>query len=167
MVCVGSIGLKHACDGVGSVAAGLAALAPCPVAVVIRRPVGRPATPAGRRHCCRCAQRCSAATCPRGGETAGSTPAGDLGIPDRGARRCRRPKSFGASATESCASPGGHRCIPMCKSSPPSSAEVFADIWSSARTRSSCLVADPQAYRDLRRANDAGCSVLTVRCTNL
>jgi nucleotide-binding universal stress UspA family protein len=43
MVCVGSIGLNHACHGGGSVAAALAEEALCPVAV-IRRPVGRPAT---------------------------------------------------------------------------------------------------------------------------
>jgi nucleotide-binding universal stress UspA family protein len=43
MVCVGSIGLNHACHGGGSVAAALAESALCPVAV-IPRPVGRPAT---------------------------------------------------------------------------------------------------------------------------
>jgi len=43
MVCVGSIGLNHACHGGGSVAAALVEEALCPVAV-IRRPVGRPAT---------------------------------------------------------------------------------------------------------------------------
>ncbi len=44
MICVGSIGRKHAHDGVGSTSAALAASALCPVAV-IRRPVGQPATP--------------------------------------------------------------------------------------------------------------------------
>ncbi|MFZ1177207.1 MAG: universal stress protein [Mycobacterium sp.] len=44
MICVGSIGLNHAHNGVGSVSAALAASALCPVAV-IRRPVGQPATP--------------------------------------------------------------------------------------------------------------------------
>ena len=44
MVCVGSIGLNHACHGEGSVAAALAESALCPVAV-IPRSVGRPATP--------------------------------------------------------------------------------------------------------------------------
>ena len=44
MVCVGSIGLKHACHGGGSVAAALAETALCPVAVM-RGPAGRPATP--------------------------------------------------------------------------------------------------------------------------
>lgn len=34
MVCVGSLGTKHACRGTGSVAAALPALAQCPVAVV-------------------------------------------------------------------------------------------------------------------------------------
>lgn len=34
MVCVGSIGTKHACRGAGSVAAALPALAQCPVAVI-------------------------------------------------------------------------------------------------------------------------------------
>ncbi len=43
MVCVGSIGLNHACHGGGSVAAALAEEALCPVAV-IRRPVGQSAT---------------------------------------------------------------------------------------------------------------------------
>jgi nucleotide-binding universal stress UspA family protein len=43
MVCVGSMGLKHACHGAGSVAAGLSEWARCPVAV-IRPPVCRPAT---------------------------------------------------------------------------------------------------------------------------
>jgi nucleotide-binding universal stress UspA family protein len=45
MVCVGSIGLNHACRGGGSVAASLATLALCPVAV-INRPAGPAATPA-------------------------------------------------------------------------------------------------------------------------
>jgi nucleotide-binding universal stress UspA family protein len=44
MMCVGSIGLNHACRGIASTAAALAAGAACPVAV-IRRPLGRPATP--------------------------------------------------------------------------------------------------------------------------
>ncbi len=44
MICVGSIGHRHAHDGVGSTSAALAASALCPVAV-IRRPVGQPATP--------------------------------------------------------------------------------------------------------------------------
>ncbi len=44
MICVGSIGLKHAHDGVGSVATAVAVSALCPVAV-IRRPVVQPATP--------------------------------------------------------------------------------------------------------------------------
>jgi nucleotide-binding universal stress UspA family protein len=44
MICVGSIGLNHACRGGDSTAAALAGLAPCPVAVV-RRPLGRQATP--------------------------------------------------------------------------------------------------------------------------
>ncbi|GFG76245.1 universal stress protein [Mycobacterium botniense] len=44
MVCVGSIGRKHAHHGVGSVAAGLAEWAVCPVAV-IRRPVRRSVNP--------------------------------------------------------------------------------------------------------------------------
>jgi nucleotide-binding universal stress UspA family protein len=44
MVCVGSIGLNHACHGGNSVAAALAEEALCPVAV-IRRPVGRRPTP--------------------------------------------------------------------------------------------------------------------------
>jgi nucleotide-binding universal stress UspA family protein len=44
MVCVGSIGLNHACHGGGSIAATLAASALCPVAV-IRRPVGKELTP--------------------------------------------------------------------------------------------------------------------------
>jgi nucleotide-binding universal stress UspA family protein len=44
MICVGSIGLNHACRGGGSTAAALAAEALCPVAV-IRRPLGRSATP--------------------------------------------------------------------------------------------------------------------------
>lgn len=34
MVCIGSIGTKHACHGTGSVAAALPALAHCPVAVI-------------------------------------------------------------------------------------------------------------------------------------
>jgi nucleotide-binding universal stress UspA family protein len=41
MICVGSIGRKHAHDGVWSISAALAASALCPVAV-IRRPVGQP-----------------------------------------------------------------------------------------------------------------------------
>lgn len=41
MVCVGSVGMKHACGDVGSVAAALPALARCPVAV-IRQSVGPP-----------------------------------------------------------------------------------------------------------------------------
>jgi nucleotide-binding universal stress UspA family protein len=44
MICVGSIGLNHACHGGGSTAAALAASALCPVAVV-RRPLGRQVTP--------------------------------------------------------------------------------------------------------------------------
>ena len=100
MVCVGSIGLKHACDGVDSVAAGLAALAPCPVAV-IRRPVGRPATPrvggivvdvhngVVLRHALEEARL-------RGAPLRAISVSGD-----REAGRRRRPKSFGASATES------------------------------------------------------------------
>lgn len=44
MICVGSIGLNHACRGGGSTAAALASSALCPVAVV-RRPLGRQATP--------------------------------------------------------------------------------------------------------------------------
>ncbi len=44
MVCIGSIGLNHACRGAGSVAATLATSALCPVAV-INRPAGGPATP--------------------------------------------------------------------------------------------------------------------------
>jgi nucleotide-binding universal stress UspA family protein len=44
MVCVGSIGLNHACHGGGSIAAALASSALCPVAV-IRRPEGQPVTP--------------------------------------------------------------------------------------------------------------------------
>lgn len=48
MLCVGSIGLKHARDGVGSVAAALAVSALCPVAV-IQRPVSGPAAPNIRR----------------------------------------------------------------------------------------------------------------------
>jgi nucleotide-binding universal stress UspA family protein len=42
MVCIGSIGLNHACRGGGSVAAALATSALCPVAV-INRPAGGPA----------------------------------------------------------------------------------------------------------------------------
>jgi len=45
MVCIGSIGLNHACRGAGSVAAALATSALCPVAV-INRQAGAPATPA-------------------------------------------------------------------------------------------------------------------------
>jgi nucleotide-binding universal stress UspA family protein len=44
MVCVGSIGMKHACHGTSSVAAALPRLALCPVAV-IRRPEDRSASP--------------------------------------------------------------------------------------------------------------------------
>ncbi|WP_068175653.1 universal stress protein [Mycobacterium sp. UM_CSW] len=43
MICVGSVGLRHAARGAGSLSASLAASALCPVAV-IRRPAGRPAT---------------------------------------------------------------------------------------------------------------------------
>lgn len=43
MVCVGFFGMKHACRGIGSVAAALPAFAQCPVAV-IRQSVG-PASP--------------------------------------------------------------------------------------------------------------------------
>ncbi|AKN18826.1 hypothetical protein B586_16595 [Mycobacterium haemophilum DSM 44634] len=44
MVCVGSIGMKHACHGMGSVAAGLTAWSRCPVAV-IRPPLRWPTNP--------------------------------------------------------------------------------------------------------------------------
>ena len=44
MVCVGSIGMKHACHGASSVAAALPGLAQCPVALISGR-VRRPATP--------------------------------------------------------------------------------------------------------------------------
>ena len=45
MICIGSIGLNHACRGGGSVAATLATSALCPVAV-INRPASGPANPA-------------------------------------------------------------------------------------------------------------------------
>jgi len=44
MICVGSIGINHACHGGGSTAAALAAATACPVAV-IRRPPARSAAP--------------------------------------------------------------------------------------------------------------------------
>lgn len=44
MICVGSIGLDHACSGEGSTAAALAGVALCPVAV-IQRPAHRAAAP--------------------------------------------------------------------------------------------------------------------------
>jgi nucleotide-binding universal stress UspA family protein len=44
IMCVGSVGLRHARKGVGSTSAALAASALCPVAV-IRRPAGQPAMP--------------------------------------------------------------------------------------------------------------------------
>jgi nucleotide-binding universal stress UspA family protein len=44
MICIGSIGMTHACRGDGSVARALPGLARCPVAVV-RRPVGCSASP--------------------------------------------------------------------------------------------------------------------------
>jgi nucleotide-binding universal stress UspA family protein len=47
LVCVGSIGVKHAYRGVGSVAAGLPELSQCPVAV-IRQPAQRPPNPKPR-----------------------------------------------------------------------------------------------------------------------
>lgn len=48
MICVGSVGVRHARDGIGSTAAALAEAALCPVAV-IGRPAGRPDAPATRR----------------------------------------------------------------------------------------------------------------------
>jgi nucleotide-binding universal stress UspA family protein len=44
MVCIGSIGMTHACRGDGSVARALPGLVRCPV-VVVRQQVGRSATP--------------------------------------------------------------------------------------------------------------------------
>jgi nucleotide-binding universal stress UspA family protein len=44
MICIGSIGMRHACHGDGSAARALPGLARCPVAVVRRQ--GRPASPA-------------------------------------------------------------------------------------------------------------------------
>lgn len=48
MICVGSVGLRHARDGIGSTSAALAEAALCPVAV-IGRPSGRPTTPVTSR----------------------------------------------------------------------------------------------------------------------
>ncbi|MBO0879844.1 MAG: universal stress protein [Mycobacterium sp.] len=44
MVCIGSIGMTHACRGEGAVARALPGLAGCPV-VVVRPPIGRSARP--------------------------------------------------------------------------------------------------------------------------
>jgi nucleotide-binding universal stress UspA family protein len=43
MICIGSMGITHACRGEGSVARALPSLAHCPV-LVVRAPVGRPAS---------------------------------------------------------------------------------------------------------------------------
>ena len=165
MVCVGSIGLKHACDGVGSVAAGLAALAPCPVAV-IRRPVGRPGTP-------------------RVGGIAVDVHNGVVlrhaleearlrGAPLRAisVSRTERPDDVGDRNRLAQAQLNRRiaRWIPLYPDVQIESAIVRGSVCRYLATNADSVqlfVADPQAYRDLRKANDAGCSVLTVRCTNL
>lgn len=165
IICVGSIGLTHACNGVGSVAAGLAALAPCPVAV-IRRPVGGPATTrvgaivvdvhngVVLRHALQEARL--------------------RGAPLRAisVSRTERPDDVGDRNGLARAQLNRRiaRWTPLYPDVQIESAIVRGSVgrYLAANADSVDLfVADPQAYRDLRRANDAGCSVLTVRCTNL
>ena len=165
MVCVGSIGFKHACDGVGCVAAGLAALAPCPVAV-IRRPVGRPATP-------------------RVGGIVADVHNGVVlrhaleearlrGAPLRAisVSRTERPDDSGDRNRLAQAQLNRHiaRWTSLFPDVQIDSVIVRGSVCRYLATNADAVqlfVADPQAYRDLRRANDAGCSVLTVRCTHL
>lgn len=165
MVCVGSIGLKHACDGVGSVAAGLAGPALCPLAV-IRRPVGRSATPqvgsivvevhngVVLRHAFEEARLRGAPL--RAISVSRSERPDDLGDGDRLAqaqlnRRIAQWTRLYPDVLVECAIVHGTVCRYLATNA--ESVQLF--------------LADPQAYRDLRKANDAGCSVLTVRCTYL
>jgi len=165
MVCVGSIGLKHACGGVGAVAAALAALAPCPVAV-IRRPVGRPGTP-------------------RVGGIAVDAHNGVVlrhaleearlrGVPLQAisVSRTERPDDVGDRNRLAQAQLNRRiaRWTPLYPDVQIQSAIVRGSACRYLATNADSVqlfVADPRAYRDLRRANDAGCSVLTVRCTKL
>jgi nucleotide-binding universal stress UspA family protein len=80
MICVGSIGLNHACRGQGSVAATLAGSALCPVAVINRSP----GQPPGQRGCRGGGQWDGAATRVRGSEIAGSSAARNLRLRRRG-----------------------------------------------------------------------------------
>ncbi len=165
MVCIGSIGLKHACDGAGSVAAGLAGPALCPLAV-IRRPVGRSATPRGGsivvdvhngvvlRHAFEEARLRGAPL--RAISVSRTEGPDDVGDGDRLAqaqmnRRIARWTRLYPDVQVESVIVRGSVCRYLATNA--DSVQLF--------------VADPQAYRDLRKANDAGCSVLTVRCTYL
>jgi nucleotide-binding universal stress UspA family protein len=165
MVCVGSIGLKHACDGEGPPAARLAALAPCPVAV-IRRPVDRPATS-------------------RVGAIVVDVHNGVVLRHALEEARLRGAplRAISVSRTESLCSVGDRnrlaqaqlnrriaRWTPLYPDVQIETTIVRGSVCRYLATNADSVqlfVADPQAYRDLRKGNDAGCSVLTVRCTNL
>lgn len=76
MLCVGSIGIKHACTGVDFCRGGLGQVGP--LSGGRDRPGGASAgNPRGRQHCRRSEQCCSATPCLRGGKTARSASTGN------------------------------------------------------------------------------------------
>jgi nucleotide-binding universal stress UspA family protein len=164
MVCVGSIGLNHACHGGGSVAAALAGSALCPVAV-FRGPVGRP-TQAGSvvaevdndvvlRHAFEEARlrgvRLRAISLSRAG--APGRQRHDVGDGNRlaQARLARRIARW-------------TRLYPDVQVE---SAIVRGSVERHLGATDQLLVTDSHACHDLCRAYHAGCSVLAIRCSHL
>jgi len=144
MVCIGSIGLNHSCLGGGSVAAALATLALCPVAV-INRPAGAPATPA----------------------VSGITVGVDNGMVLRHAFEEARlrgvPLRF-VSGNGSSPTQLSRRTARWTRLYP----EVQVQVDAGTHTgRDQLFVVDSHVYRDVRGTPALGCSMLAIRCGNL
>ncbi|OBF81351.1 universal stress protein [Mycobacterium sp. 852002-51163_SCH5372311] len=168
MICVGSIGLNHACRGEGTVAAALAGSALCPVAV-IHRPPGTSASP----------------------QISAVVAGVDNGVVLRHAfeeARMREVPLRVISAHHTDAHHSGHdsddesrsaqtqldrrlarwtRLYPDVRVEPAVIHESVACYLERHANSGQAFVTDAHAARDLCGAYTAGCSMLTVRCGNL
>ena len=164
MICVGSIGLDHACRGEGSVAATLAGSALCPVAL-IHRPPGAPTSPQVSRVVAEV----------------------DNGLVLRHAFEEATLRGVPLHAISSCASDahdsvdGNHlvqgqlsrrlarwtRLYPDVRVEPAVIRESLSRYLARKADSGRLFVTDSHTARDLCDAYSIGCSVLTVRCGNL
>jgi nucleotide-binding universal stress UspA family protein len=165
MVCVGSIGLNHACRGEGTVAAALAGSALCPVAV-IHRPPGVSASPQVSGVV---AQVDNGVVLRHAFEEARlrAVPLRAISAHVAGARADLRDGNRLAEAQLSRRLARWTRLYPDVRVEPTVVRETVTRHLARKADSGQLFVTDSHTAKDLCGAYSAGCSVLTVRCGNL